>query len=193
MASRAEKQHAWPMLPPCGVNLQGFLSVRQPDDDSLPNDCGQGACGAVRPPLRPRRAISKDEIEFSRESWQAGLGLTWATSCRPTRPPRSTFQRPAMRRASLMLRWRTCARARGPPTLGYRILARESVRRPTRAPPWRTLGLPRWPVVPASPGPKSTKNAPQRFRTQSLSSPWIWLAAPPRPRSPHHTHPGRKR
>ena len=45
-----------------------------------------------------------------------------------------------MRRASLVRRRRTCARARGPPMLGYRVLAREPARRPPRALPPPALG-----------------------------------------------------
>ena len=48
----------------------------------------QACYDAPRPPQRPRRGDLTDEIHSARETWLAGLGLTWASSCRPTRPPR---------------------------------------------------------------------------------------------------------
>ena len=152
------------------------------------------ACSiAARPPQRPRRGDMTDEIHSARETWLVGLGLTWASSCRPTRPPRSPFMLLVARRAFPGRRWRPCSRARGPPMLVGRVLARQPARVPPRASPRCNLGLPRWPVVPASQGAKHVQNGPPRTRAKSLSPPWISLAASPRPLSPHHRLPGGKR
>ena len=137
----------------------------------------QACYDAPRPPQRPRRGDLTDEIHSARETWLAGLGLTWASSCRPTRPPRSPFMLLVARRAFPGRLWRACSRARGPPMLVGRVLARQTARVPPRASPRCNLGLPRWPVVPASQGAKHAQNGPPRTRTRGVSRPWIFLAA----------------